>query len=135
MMISRIRICLVVIFLLTAFQLNAQLVYEKGGITYELSETEQTYVVKCQLPESVMDSRQYNLAVGRSRLTAKNIIGLGILFRTHAKSDDLQESSFQNYVDHTSDSFVAVVFELTESQTDVKNEIIYECRKTNIYFK
>ena len=88
-MISRGHyICLFVLLIFSVCPLWAQLRYERGGSTYELSENTSSYVVRCEIPMSASGSRNQSLAVSRTRLTAKNVIGAGILFKEFAKENN-----------------------------------------------
>jgi hypothetical protein len=75
------HICLFVLLIFSVCPSWAQLKYERGGTTYELSENKSSYIVRCEIPISASGSRNQSLAVSRARLTAKNIIGAGILLK------------------------------------------------------
>ena len=127
-MTSRIhRICLFILLIFAACPSWAQLKYERGGSTYELSENKSSYIVRCAIPMSASGSRNQSLAVSRTRLTAKNIIGAGILFRDFAKENRLDDSYFQIFVDCAAVNYKAEVKGFVQKNTG--NDIIYECPK------
>ena len=105
----------------------AQLKCERGSSTYELSENKSSYIVRCEIPISASGSRNQSLAVSRTRLTAKNIIGAGILFRDFAKENRLDDSYFQIFVDCAAVNYKAEVKGFVQKNTG--NDIIYECPK------
>ena len=105
----------------------AQLKYERGSSTYELSENKSSYIVRCEIPRSASGSRNQSLAVSRARLTAKNIIGAGILFRDFARENRLDDSYFQIFVDCAAVNYKAEVKGFVQKNTG--NDIIYECPK------
>ena len=105
----------------------AQLKYERGSSTYELSENKSSYIVRCEIPISASGSRNQSLAVSRTRLTAKNIIGAGILFRDFARENRLDDSYFQIFVDCAAVNYKAEVTGFIQKNTG--NDIIYECPK------
>ena len=105
----------------------AQLKYERGSSTYELSENKSSYIVRCEIPISASGSRNQSLAVSRTRLTAKNIIGAGILFRDFARVNRLDDSYFQIFVDCAAVNYKAEVKGFVQKNTG--NDIIYECPK------
>ena len=105
----------------------AQLKYERGSSTYELSENKSSYIVRCEIPTSASGSRNQSLAVSRTRLTAKNIIGAGILFRDFARENRLDDSYFQIFVDCAAVNYKAEVKGFVQKNTG--HDIIYECPK------
>ena len=123
------NICLLLFLLFASVPLSAQLSYEKGGVTYELSETKSTYAVTCNLHKDVSGSREYSLAVSRTRLTAKNLLGAGILFRDFAKANKLDNSYFQIFVDCANLKYMAELSGMVQQNTESTREIIYECPK------
>jgi hypothetical protein len=79
------------------------------------------------MPISASGSRNQSLAVSRTRLTAKNIIGAGILFRDFARENRLDDSYFQIFVDCAAVNYKAEVKGFVQKNTG--NDIIYECPK------
>ena len=129
-MTSRIhRICLFILLIFAACPSWAQLKYERGGSTYELSENKSSYIVRCAIPMSASGSRNQSLAVSRSRLTAKNLIGAGILFRDFAKENKLDDSYFQIFVECSVVNYVAEVKGFIQRSADTDDNIIWECPK------
>ena len=129
-MIFRSRhICLLVLLIFAVCPSWAQLKYERGGSTYEFSENKSSYIVRCVIPMSASGSRNQSLAVSRSRLTAKNIIGAGILFRDFASENKLDDSYFQIFVDCSAVNYVAEVKGFIQRSTDTDDNIIWECPK------
>ena len=127
-MIFRIHhICLFVLLMFSVCPSWAQLKYERGSSTYELSENKSSYIVRCEIPISASGSRNQSLAVSRTRLTAKNIIGAGILFRDFARENRLDDSYFQIFVDCAAVNYKAEVKGFVQKNTG--NDIIYECPK------
>ena len=121
------HICLFILLIFSACPSWAQLRYERGGSTYELSENASSYVVRCEIPMSASGSRNQSLAVSRTRLTAKNVIGAGILFKEFAKENNLDNSYFQIFVDCAAVNYKAEVKGFVQKHTG--NDIIYECPK------
>ena len=127
-MIFRIHhICLFVLLMFSVCPSWAQLKCERGSSTYELSENKSSYIVRCEIPISASGSRNQSLAVSRTRLTAKNIIGAGILFRDFARENRLDDSYFQIFVDCAAVNYKAEVKGFVQKNTG--NDIIYECPK------
>ena len=122
------HICLFVLLTFSVCPLWAQLKYERGSSTYELSENKSSYIVRCEIPISASDSRTQSLAVSRTRLTAKNIIGAGILFRDFARENRLDDSYFQIFVDCAAVNYTAEVKGFVQKNTG-NDIIIYECPK------
>lgn len=121
------HICLFVLLIFSVCPSWAQLKYERGSSDYELSENKSSYIVRCEIPISASGSRNQSLAVSRTRLTAKNIIGAGILFRDFAKENRLDDSYFQIFVDCAAVNYKAEVKGFVQKNTG--NDIIYECPK------
>lgn len=121
------HICLFVLLMFSVCPSWAQLKYERGSSTYELSENKSSYIVRCEIPISASGSRNQSLAVSRTRLTAKNIIGAGILFRDFARENRLDDSYFQIFVDCAAVNYKAEVKGFVQKNTG--NNIIYECPK------
>lgn len=121
------RICLFILLIFSVCPSWAQLKYERGSSTYELSENKSSYMVRCEMPISASGSRNQSLAVSRTRLTAKNIIGAGILFRDFARENRLDNSYFQIFVDCAAVNYKAEVKGFVQKNTG--NDIIYECPK------
>jgi tetratricopeptide (TPR) repeat protein len=76
---------------------------------------------------SASGSRNQSLAVSRTRLTAKNVIGAGILFKEFAKENNLDNSYFQIFVDCAAVNYRAEVKGFVQKATE--SNIIYECPK------
>lgn len=121
------HICLFVLLIFSVCPSWAQLKYERGSSTYELSENKSSYIIRCEIPISASGSRNQSLAVSRTRLTAKNIIGAGILFRDFARENRLDDSYFQIFVDCAAVNYKADVKGFVQKNTG--NDIIYECPK------
>lgn len=121
------HICLFILLIFSACPSWAQLRYERGGSTFELSENASSYVVRCEILMSASGSRNQSLAVSRTRLTAKNVIGAGILFKEFAKENNLDNSYFQIFVDCAAVNYRAEVKGLVQKATE--SNIIYECPK------
>lgn len=128
-MTYRYIICLSCFFLLTSIVSKAQLVYERGGNVYEVSDNKYSYVVTCKLQGLTFNSRDYTLAVSRTRLTAKNLIGAHILFQDFADANKLEDSYFQMFVDCVSVNYMAEVSDFVQKRSASDREIIYECPK------
>jgi tetratricopeptide (TPR) repeat protein len=109
--------------------LKAQLIYEKGGIIYEVSEAGSAYKVTCRMHKHASGSREYSLAVSQSRLTAKNLIGIGVIFRKFANANKLDDSYFQMFTDCVNYSYKAEMQGMDQKRTVSGREIIYECPK------
>lgn len=122
-------LCLFVLFISSVCPLWAQLRYMRGGSTYELSENMSSYIVRCEIPISASGLRNQSLAVSRTRLTAKNIIGSGILYRDFAKENRLDDSYFQIFVDCAVVNYIAELKGFTQRTTDRDGCIIWECPK------
>lgn len=122
-------VCLFVLLIFSVCPSWAQLRYERGGSTYELSENTLSYVVRCEIPMSVSGSRNQFLAVSRTRLTAKNIIGAGILYRDFAKENRLDDSYFQIFVDCAVVNYMAELKGFIQKTTDRDGCIVWECPK------
>lgn len=127
------HICLFVLLLFSVCPSWAQLKYERGGTTYGLSENKSSYIVRCEIPISASGSRNQSLAVSRTRLTAKNIIGAGILFRDFAKENRLDNSYFQIFVDCAAVNYKAEVKGFVQKNTG--NDILYECPKDTYHLQ
>ena len=121
------HICLFVLLMFSVCPSWAQLKYERGSSTYELSENKSSYIVRCEIPISASGSRNQSLAVSRTRLTAKNIIGAGILFRDFARKNRLDDSYFQIFVDCAAVNYKAEIKGFVQKNTG--NDIIYVCPK------
>ena len=121
------HICLFVLLIFSVCPSWAQLKYERGSSVYELSENKSSYIARCEIPISASASRNQSLAVSRTRLTAKNIIGAGILFRDFAKENRLDDSYFQIFVDCAAVNYKAEVKGFVQKNTG--NNMIYECHK------
>lgn len=120
-------ICLFILLIFSVCPSWAQLKYERGSSTYELSENKSSYIVRCEIPISASGSRNQSLAVSRTRLTAKNIIGAGILFRDFARENRLDDSYFQIFVDCAAVNYKAEVIGFVQKNTE--SHITYECPK------
>lgn len=124
------HLCLLILLIFSVCPSWAQLKYERGGSTYELSNNKSSYVVTCKVPAQTSNSRVYTLAVSRTRLTAKNLIGASILFHEFASCNKLDDSYFQMFVDCVSVNYKAEISDFVQKGSARSDgEIIYECPK------
>ena len=128
-MIFRHIICLCCLFLLTTTIAKAQLVYKKGGSVYELSDNKSSYIVTCKVQGLTSSSRDFSLAVSKTRLTAKNLIGASILFQEFVSANKLNDNFFQIFVDCASVNYKAEISDFVQKEVTSDREIIYECPK------
>lgn len=105
--------------------------YEKGQISFEIEETRSEYKIFCTRSGKGMNSRNKNIADRQLRMTAIDLMGAYILYKSSGLSNDLGPDFFPIYVNGINLHYNAYLEGVRQEEVthEGKPAICYVCKK------